>query len=71
MINKHLFFYSNSINKKDWKEICNDHINYNPGLCPHCVKANMVTIEVFRPSRAPPDLSPLIPQTEIKNVIIR
>jgi hypothetical protein len=58
-------------NTKDWKEICNDHLNYNPGLCPHCGKAMMVTIEVFRPSRAPPDLSHLIPQTENENVSIQ
>ena len=56
--------------KKDWKEICNDHLNYNPGLCPQCGKAMMVTIEVLRPGRAPPDLSDLIPQTENKNVSI-
>ena len=50
--------------KKDWKEICSVHLNYNPGLCPHCGKAMMAIIEMFRPGRAPPDFSQLIPQTE-------
>ena len=40
--------------KKDWKQICRDHLDYNPDLCPHCKKGLMVTIEHFYPGRAPP-----------------
>jgi hypothetical protein len=57
--------------KKDWKEICNDHLNYNPDLCPHCGKGMMVPIEVLRPGRAPPDFSYLIPQAENNHVSIQ
>jgi len=57
--------------KKDWKEICYDHLNYNPDLCPHCGKGMMVTIEVFRPGRAPPDFSYLISQAENEHVSIQ
>ena len=56
--------------KKDWKQICIDHLNFNPDLCPHCAKGMMVTIDVFRPGRAPPSFSHFIPQTEIENVSI-
>ena len=24
--------------KKNWKQICREHFNYNPDLCPHCKK---------------------------------
>lgn len=57
--------------KKDWKEICRDHLNYNPDLCPQCSKGMMITIEVFRPGRAPPVYSFLIPQAENENVSIQ
>ena len=42
--------------KKDWKTICREHLNYNPDICPHCGKGTMVTIEKIMPSRAPPSL---------------
>jgi hypothetical protein len=54
--------------KKDWKEICRDHLNYNPDLCPHCGDGTMITIEVFRPGRSPPIYSQVIPQAENENV---
>jgi hypothetical protein len=57
--------------KKDWKEICKDHLNYNPDLCPYCGKTMMVIIEMFRPGRSPPDISQFIPQTENENVSIQ
>jgi len=57
--------------KKDWKEICKDHLNYNPDLCPHCGKGMMIPIEVFRPSRAPPDFYYLISQAENEHVSIQ
>jgi len=40
--------------KKHWKQICREHLNYNPDLCPHCKKGVMITIEHFYPDRAPP-----------------
>lgn len=40
--------------KKDWKQICREHLNYNPDSCPCCGKGIMVTIEVLLPARAPP-----------------
>jgi hypothetical protein len=40
--------------KKDWKQICRDHLNYNPDLCPCCDKGTMITIDVFPPGRSPP-----------------
>lgn len=58
------------IEKKDWKQICRDHLNYNPDLCPLCGKGMMTTIDILLPGRAPPDLSQLIPQTENENVCI-
>lgn len=57
--------------KKDWKQICIDQLNYNPDLCPHCGKGMMAIIEEFRPGRAPPNFSCLFPQTEIENVSIQ
>ena len=57
--------------KKNWKEICIDHLNYNPDLCPHCSKGMMVTIEVFLPGRAPPNLFQLSPQSANENVSIQ
>jgi hypothetical protein len=40
--------------KKDWKQICRDHLNYNPDLCPCCGKDTMITIDIFPPGRSPP-----------------
>jgi len=40
--------------KKNWKEICRQHLNYDPDLCPHCGKGTMVTIERLLPGRSPP-----------------
>jgi hypothetical protein len=56
--------------KKNWKEICRDHLDYNPDLCPHCGKGIIITIEIFLPGRAPPALSQLIPQTANENLSI-
>jgi hypothetical protein len=41
--------------KKDWKQLCREHLGYDPDLCPHCKKGKMVTIERFDPGRGPPD----------------
>jgi len=42
------------IEKKNWKMICREHLNYDPDLCPHCGKGKMVTIERLLPGRSPP-----------------
>jgi hypothetical protein len=40
--------------KKNWKQICCELLNYDPDLCPHCKQGRMVTIEHFYPIRPPP-----------------
>ncbi len=40
--------------KKNWKDICREHLNYNPDICPCCKKGRMLTIDVFLPGRPPP-----------------
>jgi hypothetical protein len=57
--------------KKNWKEICRDHLNYNPDLCPHCRRGIMITIEMLLPGRGPPGFFQLIPQAENENVSIQ
>jgi len=42
--------------KKDWKQVCTEHLHYDPDLCPCCGKGKMVTIETFKAGRAPPVL---------------
>jgi hypothetical protein len=42
------------IEKKNWKEICRVHLNYDPDLCPNCGKGKMATIERLLPNRSPP-----------------
>jgi len=42
--------------KKDWKQICREHLRYDPDLCPICKKGRMVTIERFGPVRGPPPM---------------
>lgn len=41
--------------RKDWKQICCDHLDYNPDICPKCGKGIMITIEMFEPGRPPPE----------------
>jgi hypothetical protein len=41
-------------NRKPWKEICRNHLNYDPDLCPQCKKGTMVVIEHFTSQRGPP-----------------
>jgi hypothetical protein len=43
--------------KKHWKDICCEHLNYNPDICPICGKGHMVTVEMLFGPRPPP-LSP-------------
>ena len=40
---------------KDWKQVCREHLGYDPDLCPHCKKGKMITIERFDPVRGPPE----------------
>ena len=40
--------------QKDWKQVCREHLGYDPDLCPHCKKGKMVTIERLVPARGPP-----------------
>ena len=41
--------------KKNWKQICCEHLNFNPDVCPRCGKGMMLTIEMILPGRPPPD----------------
>ena len=42
--------------KKHWKELCRQHLGYDPDLCPCCGKGRMVTIGWFEAGRPPPQL---------------
>jgi hypothetical protein len=48
--------------KKHWKDVCREHLNYDPDVCPQCGKGHMSTIEMFFGPRPPP----LPPATLIK-----
>jgi hypothetical protein len=56
--------------KKDWKDICRDHLGYNPDMCPCCGKGIMVTNEWFLPGRDPPGFFSAIRQTVSENINI-
>jgi hypothetical protein len=43
--------------KKHWKEVCRQHLKYDPDICPQCGKGHMTTIEMLFGPRPPP-LSP-------------
>jgi hypothetical protein len=40
--------------KKNWKAICREQLNYNPDICPHCSKGLMQTVGMFTAGRPPP-----------------
>jgi hypothetical protein len=40
--------------KKRWKDICREQLNYNPDICPHCSKGHMQTVGMFTAGRPPP-----------------
>jgi hypothetical protein len=40
--------------KKHWKDVCREHLNYNPDICQQCGKGHMTTIEMFFGPRPPP-----------------
>lgn len=43
--------------KKHWKDICREHLNFDPDICPQCGKGMMITIEWMLPGRSPPPAS--------------
>jgi Putative transposase/Transposase zinc-binding domain len=47
-------FVSDVVEKKHWKDICREHLHYDPDLCPNCGKGKMITMERFFPERSPP-----------------
>ena len=53
--------------KKHWKDLCREHLNYNPDLCPNCGKGHMVTIELLYGARPPPLLSLANKDSKIKS----
>jgi hypothetical protein len=56
--------------KKDWKQICREHLQYNPDLCPCCKSGKMVTVEMHLAGRSPPSLlTQTNDQIAFKNVI--
>jgi hypothetical protein len=52
--------------KKHWKDICREHLNYNPDSCPICGKGHMVTVEMLFGPRPPP----LFP-TALKELLVK
>lgn len=40
--------------KKNWKEVCRQHLKYDPDICPQCGKGHMSTIEMLLGPRPPP-----------------
>lgn len=48
------FYPPRTREKKHWKDICREHLNYDPDICPKCGKGHMTTIELFFESRPPP-----------------
>ena len=45
--------------KKYWKDVCREHLGFDPDLCPCCEEGLMVVIQYLDPSRAPPETSAL------------
>jgi hypothetical protein len=52
--------------KKSWKQLCREHLNYNPDSCPVCGKGKMINIEGMLPARGPPPTFLLSPQQNNK-----
>ena len=40
--------------KKHWKDVCREHLKYDPDICPQCGKGHMSTIEKYFGPRPPP-----------------
>jgi len=47
--------------KKDWKQLCREHLGYDPDLCPECRQGKMVVIQRLEAVRGPPE-NPWNPQ---------
>ena len=47
-------FVSETKPKKNWKEVCREHLNFDPDICPHCGKGKMIIHERLLPERSPP-----------------
>jgi hypothetical protein len=41
--------------KKDWKQICREHLGFDPDLCPECKQGRMVVIQQLDAVRGPPE----------------
>lgn len=41
--------------KKDWKQLCREHLGFDPDLCPECRQGKMVIIQRLDPVRGPPE----------------
>jgi len=41
--------------KKDWKQLCREHLGYDPDLCPECRQGKMVVVQRLDPVRGPPE----------------
>lgn len=53
--------------RKDWKQICTEHLNYNPDCCPVCKKQTMVTILVFD-RRGPPTAEHILSRIRLQKI---
>ena len=54
--------------KKNWKEICREHLQYDPDICPCCGKGKMVFVERVYRVRPPP--VPLFAKSEFAIISI-
>jgi len=41
--------------KKDWKQLCREHLGYDPDICPQCGQGKMVVIQRLDAIRGPPE----------------
>jgi len=46
--------------KKEWKQICKEHLNYNPDVCPCCGEGKMITIKIIPPNFRGPPQTPVL-----------
>jgi len=53
IIHTQLHSHYQKVEVKDWKQICIQHLNYNPDCCPLCKKQTMITVLSFD-RRGPP-----------------
>lgn len=42
--------------KKNWKQLCCEKLNYNPAVCPQCSAGKMLAIASWERGRAPPPI---------------